>query len=139
MSERRAYVAPAKGKARRRFEWVELPEGEVCVWSMNMAEATQIAEQASRPKIDPRGGVDAAASGAWEVFFSCYSAEPGDPEARRVFPDVGIVYDLPWDDFQALIQAAMRVNGKDAETVESTGDFMPARQGAENGTSSISA
>jgi hypothetical protein len=129
MSERRVYAARPKGQPKRRFEWVPLPEGDICMWSLSMSEASNITEQARRPALgDLPARIDPTMSGALEVLISAHDDEPDAPKPQRIFTDIQQVYDLPFAEYADLVKAGMRANGKDEETLGELAAFTEARQ-----------
>jgi len=129
MAERKVYVARTKGDAKRRFEWVTLPDGDVCMWSLTMSEASNITEQSRRPQVgDLPARIDPTMSGALEVLLSAHTDEPESPKPQRIFADIQQVYDLPFGEYAELVKAGMRANGKDDETLEELAAFTEARQ-----------
>lgn len=107
----------------RRIERVELDAGEVWVKELTCAETAQLMERAARPKIDPRGGVDPAASVIWQIILSCYEGE--DKDARRVFGDGDehLLYNLRMEEMARLNAAINRVNGQSETEVQALTSF----------------
>lgn len=139
MAKRRIYEPKKPGDIRRRTEWVELADGDICVWSLTAAEAAETAERSARPKIDPRGGLDPGAAAAWEIVIAAHRGEPTDEEHGRVFTDIGQVLCLPYEEFSLLMQASNRVNGKDPTEVEIRKAFTEATGAHSTSDSSSSA
>ena len=55
MSEHRPFNKAIAREVRRRFEWVALEAGDLCVREMTVKETVTLTERAARPSIDPRG------------------------------------------------------------------------------------
>jgi hypothetical protein len=113
-------------RTRRRHEWVSLPDGDVCIWSLSMSEALDIAQQSKRPG---ELGVDQKMSSAIEMQIACHSAEPDDEQAEPIFTSIQQVFELPWEEFLILHEASLRVNGRqkqDNEALKAFFDPMPA-------------
>lgn len=127
MSERTIYK-PGAAASQRRREWVSLPSGDICIWELTVADSTQIVERAARPEIDPRGGCSPAKSVAMQILLSCYDGE--EDGAGRIFEerDLAAIYALPFGEFDLLLQAINRVNGKSATELERLRDFTAATQ-----------
>jgi hypothetical protein len=112
----------------RRSEWVSLPDGDILVREMTVAEAVQVLERSARPSIDPRGGHSQGMTVALQLILSCYAGE--EPDAARIFGDhdMATIYALPFRDFDIILQAINRVNGKTASEQETLHDFLLVRQ-----------
>lgn len=113
----------------RRREWITLKVGRCCVWELSVPEMTQITERASRPKIDPRGGMDPGESMLWQICLSCYDGD-GDG-ARRIFDagnptHVKAIMSLGSHDAKRLMATIAQVNGASEVEVEALEDFLPA-------------
>lgn len=125
IERRRFDKAAAKECRHLRREWVPLDAGDVCVVEMTAQAATTLSERASRPSIDPRGGLDPGESVLWQILLSTFYDDGA--EAEPVFSetpaDVKLIMDLRFEEFQALIQAINRVNGRDATEAEVMRDF----------------
>jgi hypothetical protein len=114
-------------RTRRRFEWVSLPDGDVCVWSLSMSEALDITHQSQRPG---NLGADEKMSNAIEMQIICRAGEPDDEEAAPIFASIQQVFDLPWEEFLLLHDASLRVNGRqknDNEALKAFFDPAPAK------------
>lgn len=122
----------ARSRRNLRREPVTLDCGTIWVREMTCAEAMTLGERAARPSIDPRGGLDPGESVLWQIILSCY--EDDSDEAPRLFTeapdDVRIVYGFRLEEFNELMQAVNRVNGRDASEVELMRDFTAAREAA---------
>ena len=122
----------ARSRKNLRREKVTLDCGDVWVREMTCAEAMQLGERAARPAVDPRGGLDPGESVLWQILLSCYEDDSDD--ASRLFTeapdDVRIIYGLRLEEFNELMQAVNRVNGRDASEVELLRDFTAAREAA---------
>lgn len=119
--------------AKRRFEWVALDAGDICIRELTVRETIALTERSSRPSIDPRGGLDPGEAVLWQILFSCYDGETED--ARRIFSDtdpedVRTIYAMRAEEFNKILTAINRVNGQDATEAEILRDFTAARQGA---------
>jgi len=126
------FQVPTTATADRRKEKVTLKWGDIWVWEMTVAEALHLLERAARPSFDPRGGVDQGESVIAQITGSCYH---GDQEgAELVFTPANLldVYKLPYEDFEKLVQAIARVNGKDAKEVESLKSFFETTPAGSN-------
>jgi hypothetical protein len=92
---------------------------------MTAQEAMTLSERAQRPSIDPRGGLDPGESVLWQIILSTFF-DDGE-EAERVYSetpeDVKAIMDLRFEEFQLLMQAINRVNGRDAREAEVMRDF----------------
>lgn len=121
----------ARSRCHLRHEWVSLDCGDLCVREMTAAEATTLAERSQRPAIDPRGGLDTTETVLWQVLLSCYQDDTDT--AERVFaenaPDIAIIMGLRLEEFQRLMVAINRVNGRDATEIEVLRDFSAMTQG----------
>ncbi|HEY9014960.1 MAG TPA: hypothetical protein VIM84_07850 [Gemmatimonadales bacterium] len=128
----RAYDHEGADRHSRRFEWVSLTHGDVCVRAMTVSELLQIQDRAQRPKIDPRGGLDPGWSALLQVALSCYDGE--DEGARPIWPcsldlkSLSPIGRLPIQDFTAIIQAVQRVNGMEGSEVDALADFSRASE-----------
>lgn len=124
----RKIYEPGVSQPERRREWVSLPGGDLCVWELTVADSAQILEKSQRPDLDPRGGHDKARAMAVQVMLSCYDADT--PPANRIFSDAdfGAVYMMPFREYDLLIQAINRVNGKSPEEQEALRDFTTAAE-----------
>jgi hypothetical protein len=125
LSERTIYK-PGNAESKRRREWVTLPGGDICVWELTMSESAQIVERSARPAIDPRGGQVPATFVALQILFCCYDGE--EDNAKRIFSEADLlaIYCLPFSEFDLLLGATNRVNGKDATELERLRDFTAA-------------
>lgn len=125
--ERRLYDPTSAIDAPRR-EWVTLDRGDVCVHEMTLAETMQITERAARPACDPRGGHNRAQTVVLQIMFSCRLGE--EPDAKRAFTDadLGLIHDLRFHEFDALLAAINRVSGKSATEEERLRDFSTAME-----------
>lgn len=110
----------------RRKEWIELSGGTLCLWSFRAADVNLIGEYSTRPAEDPRGGIDTLEASIWQIAFACYDGD--GPDAKRLWPDLKAyeIRDMPADDWEALVLAINRLNGKDATSQEVMRDFTPA-------------
>jgi hypothetical protein len=131
----RKIYQPNFGPPERVREWVDLGDGEVCVWSMTAAEFIQLTDRATRPAIDPRGGVDTGALVLFQIIFSCYDGD--EDNAKRIWGDVDLVSvgSLKQGQVEDLLAAINRVNGKDASSEEITRDFSLAAEGQKSSDS----
>lgn len=125
MPERTIY-RPSAEPAPLRKEWVTLPGGDICVWELTVAESTRIIEKSERPAIDPRGGHNQGAMRVQQVAMSCYDGEQDG--AKRIFSEAELLhlYRMPLYQFELLVAATDRVNGKGAGEAELLEDFTPA-------------
>lgn len=133
MSEHRPFNKQEAGQSRRRFEWVSLDAGDICIRELTVKETIALTERSSRPSIDPRGGVDPGEAVLWQILLSCYDGEGDD--ARPIFSDtepadIRTIYGLRAEEFNRLLMAINRVNGQDATEADLLRDFTAARQGA---------
>lgn len=137
MDERKIYQARSAGDGKRDFEWVDLPDGVICIWSLSMAEGANIQMQSKRPG----GGsqIDQTKCSALEVLISAYTDEPGQKDARKVFGHIDQVYELPWAEFRALVEGAMKANGRAPADLEGLKAFTEARQDLTSASSPSSA
>jgi hypothetical protein len=127
---RKPFDKAAASQAKRRGEWVDLDCGSIYALEMTVAESVQLAEKAARPSIDPRGGLDPGESVLWQILLGCYVDD--SPDSPRLFSqesaaDIKLIYSLPFAQFQLLMAAINRVNGRDAEEAELMRDFSAAR------------
>lgn len=122
---------------RRRKEWVELEDGDICCWSLSAGEMLQMRDHAERPAIDPRGGISSSVASVWLVALSAHDGE--EESARRIWDDMSLseIYQLSNEDYLKLIRAAGKVNGISVEEVRALQDFTPAT-GAPNSSGSSS-
>lgn len=122
MSERTIY-RPGQPRERRK-EWVSIEGGDLCVWAMTVAESTQILERSERPD----GGSSKGMALVTQILLSCYDGE--EPGSKRLFADHDrqCIYDLSFEDFELLMGAINRVNGKDATSQEALRDFTTVRE-----------
>lgn len=127
MSERTIYQ-PGVSQPERRREWVELPAGWVCVWELTVADSAQILERSQRPDGDPRDGPDKTRAMAAQIMLSCFDND--GPPAQRIFGDAdyAAIYMMPFREYDLLIQAINRVNGKSAEEQAALKDFTTATE-----------
>jgi len=125
MPERKIY-RPSAEPAPLRKEWVSLPGGDICVWELTVAESTQVLEKSERPSVDPRGGYNRGAMRVQQVMMSCYDGEQDG--AKRLFGEADLLhlYRMPLAQFESLVAATDRVNGKGAGEAERLEDFTPA-------------
>lgn len=125
---------PGAAKRERRKECVPIADGEfhVWVWSLTLADSTQIIERSARPEIDKRGGHNQSMAIAMQIQLSCYDSDKED--ASRIWEDNtrGDIYTLSMADMTALLAAINRVNGQDATEQEILRDF--TRVGQESST-----
>ena len=113
-------------KPRLKKEWVSIAAGDVCVWGMNAAQMLALGERIQRPAIDPRGGVDTSAAALWLVAYCTHLSDAEDSPLVWNESQLMEIYQLSGEDFGALAMAARRVNGTDAEVIESQRDFTTA-------------
>lgn len=127
--ERKIFRPGAEPPAAPRFEWVEFENGcWVCVRGMTAADAIRITERSERPKIDPQGGHSKGRMVQLQIVASCYDGE--GPEAKPIFTEADFVAinALSFQDFDRLLGAINRVNGKDATETELLRDFTTATE-----------
>ncbi len=112
--------------SRRRKELVSLDAGDLWVFEMTVAESAGLADRASRPAIDPRGGMDPAATIVYQIMLCCYESD--EPGANRVFndADIPLIHSLRMEEMTRIVQAIQRVNGLNPEEVDVTRDFFGA-------------
>lgn len=112
-----------------RKERVSLTAGPLWVWEMTVAESVQIIDHATRPAIDPRGGLDRAESAVWQIMLSCYNSD--QPGAERVFKDADLlsIYRLRLEEFGKLMAAINRVNGNTSTEEDLQRDFTAVTAG----------
>ena len=118
----------------RRFLWVELSIGRVCVWEMLTRDYLTVNSNARRHELDKRGGLDPGESQAWQILVSCYRDEPGRPGARALFNVTHLpqIMAMKVRDFAKLMAAIQTVNASDAAEVAALEDFMRARKEPES-------
>ncbi len=113
-----------------RQECVDMPDGSyIWVRELTVAEMAQILDRSARPSIDPRGGHDQTALMMQQVVCSCYDSD--EPGAGRIFSglDLSGVASMRGEEFERVVAAIQRVNGKDATSEEITRDFLLATGG----------
>lgn len=125
MSERKLYD-PAAAVAARRFKWVTLDRGDVCVHEMSLADTMQITERSARPGLDPQCGLVRAQAVVLQIMYSCRRDD--DPGSPRIFTDLDMtpIQELRFHEFDALLQAINEVSGKSATEEERLRDFTTA-------------
>lgn len=113
-------------KHERRKRWVDLHEigARVCVWSMTVAESTQILERAAKPDGKHSTGMVVVL----QIMLSCYDGDGADAKSIFQAQDFQPIYDLPLRDMEAIIAAINEVNGKDASEQEVLRDFTAASE-----------
>jgi hypothetical protein len=122
-ASRRVYDPNAPRQVKRKFEWVETAEGDICVWSMNVAESLTLTANSMRPPEWPGSPVDETAAILWQVMLTCHDDEP--PHGQRIFQDhmADKVTEMPHADFRKLMQAIGRVNGTGDDNLEGLNTF----------------
>ncbi len=137
MSQRRAYNQSKTPRLRK--EWVELVDGDVCVWELLTPESVKLSERSRRPAIDTRGGLDEASATAWMIALSVHRDEElGSP---RVWDDltVGDTLLLLTRDTNKIAAAFKRVNGTSEEEMTAVSDFTGATGARNPSASTVSA
>lgn len=124
--ERKIY-RPGAEPPERRFEWVELERGWVCLWDLRLAESVRITDQCTLPE-KLGGGESRGRAVALQILYSCYDGEPSKPGVSRIWKDheLGDVYLLSFVDMRRLGEAIQRLNGQTATEAEIVRDFTPA-------------
>lgn len=126
----RRYDHEAAEQETPRGEWVSLRHGDVWVRSLTASEFISIQDRASRPKEDPRGGVDRGWSLFLQIAYSCF--EDDTPMAKPLWPSsldrksMAPIARLSLQDFTSIINAIERVNGQSADEEQSWRDFTEA-------------
>lgn len=137
--ERKIFKARPAGDPKRRFEWASLFDGDVCLWELTVSEANQVAGWATRPSIDPRGGMDIGLVHSGLLVLSAHTAEPEDKKAERIFADIEQVLGMPHAEFRVLLETADRVNGKGMEAEAEAKAFFNAAPDSMSGEPTSSA
>lgn len=128
MAKQRRIFSPDRQRERKK-EWISLPDGDLCIWSMRMREFSRVTDLSTRPQEDPRGGRDEKEFILWSIALSAYD---GDGEAaKRIWPDEKVheLWDLSAADFDQIWRAVNRVNGTDTTAQERLRDFTKATAG----------
>jgi hypothetical protein len=122
-TNRKIYDPQARTEASRRFEWVALDEGEVCVWEMQVAETLRLVSAAMRPPDFPGNPIDETEAILWQIMLTCFDDEP--PQGKRIFADhmAPEVTRLKHHEFRALMQAIGRLNGTGDRNLEGLNAF----------------
>lgn len=109
-----------------RKERVPTEAGDLWVWELMAGETALIAEYATRPEIDPRGGMDKGEAMVWYMALSCHHGPEAD--SPRVWGDADVwkITRLPERVFKPIWRAVNRVNGMGAEEEEVLRDFTTA-------------
>jgi hypothetical protein len=133
MEDRILSPAALLAEDHRRREWVRLKMGRVCIWELSVPELMMIADRASRPAIDKRGGMDPGESALWQILLSCYDGEADG--AKRIFDHgngehIKAVYSLGAQDFRKLMEAIAAVNGMEEAELSALQDFSKATTAA---------
>lgn len=129
---RKVYNPHERQETQRRFEWVSLDDGDICVWEMQVAETLRLVSNSMRPPEFPGSPVDETEAILWQIMLACYDDEP--PQGKRIFedhmgPDVG---KLKHHEFRDLMQAIGRMNGTGDSNLEGLNGFFE-RGSAERG------
>lgn len=106
-----------------RKERVETEAGYLWVWELMAGETALIAEYATRPEIDPRGGMDKGEAMVWYLALACHTGEKDDSPRFWSDADVWKITRLPERIFKPLWKAVQRVNGMSATEEEALRDF----------------
>lgn len=122
-TSRKVYNPAARTETMRRFEWVPLDDGEMCVWEMQVSETLRLVSNSMRPPDFPGSPVDETEAILWQIMLCCYDEEP--PGGKRIFadhmaPEVGR---LKHHEFRALMQAIGRLNGTGDENLAGLNSF----------------
>jgi hypothetical protein len=109
-----------------RKERVDTEAGVLWVWELMAGETALIAEYATRPDIDPRGGMDKGEAMVWYMALSCHKGEADN--SPRFWPDTDVwkINRLPERIFKPLWKAVQRVNGMSVTEEEALRDFTTA-------------
>ena len=110
---------------RRKVAVENLRGGSLWVWELSFDELTKLARLATRPAIDPRGGVDEEEAMLWKIALSCYDGE--EETAARVFPDARVhqIRRIPEGDLDRINAAMNAVNSEGAREELRLRDFTP--------------
>jgi hypothetical protein len=128
MAKQRRIYSPDRQRERRK-EWISLPDGDLCIWSMRMREFSRVTDLSTRPPEDPRGGRDEKEFILWSIALSAYDGDGDD--AKRIWPDdqAHRLWELSAADFDLIWRAVNRVNGTDPTSEERLRDFTRATAG----------
>ena len=144
MSERRKYEP--KAERVRAKEWVSLDAGDVCVWEMTVMEVMTLLEKASRPQIpgappEFSGGIDKNEEILWKIIVSTYDGD--EPTSKPIWgadaDSMRQVFGLRLNEFKELAAAMARVNGVDADRLETLDAFTVPSEGGNPSPSFASA
>ncbi len=127
---RKVYNPALRQEVQRRFEWVPVDDGEICVWEMTVNETLSLVSNSMRPPEWPGSPVDEQSAILWQIMLSCYDDEP--PTGKRMFQDhqADDVGRLKHHEYRDLMAAIGRMNGTGDNNLEGLNDFFK-RDGGE--------
>lgn len=112
---------------RRRYEWVQLDAGRVCVRELTAADSLFVMQQSTRPAMAGRAAqMDNSQAMLWQIQASCYNGHEESSQLIFDITDLPVIQRLRQSEWGKLVAAIERVNALADEEVERLEDFTRA-------------